>query len=160
GVGAAATQSFTLTVVQAPAFGNGPATSPTLVGASYSFQYTSTGFPVPSFTVSSGALPTGLTLSSSGVISGTPTATGSFSGVVTLSKGVTPDATQAFTIVVNQTPAFTSTDNTSFAVGTAGNFTVTASGVPAPTLTRSGTLPAGVTFDTSTGILSGTPTAG
>jgi len=57
-------------------------------------------------------------------------------------------------------PIITSADNTIFTVGTAGTFTVTATGNPAPTLAITGTLPTGVTFDTTTGILSGTPAAG
>ena len=36
-----------------------------------------------------------------------------------------PNATQAFTLTVNASPAITSADHTTFAVGTAGSFTVT-----------------------------------
>jgi hypothetical protein len=56
-------------------------------------------------------------------------------------------------------PSITSGDNASFTVGVAGNFTVTASGSPAPTLSYSGVLPAGVTFNAASGILSGVPTS-
>src|SRR5205085_11568762 len=53
----------------------------------------------------------------------------------------------------------TSANTKTFLVGTAGTFTVTATGSPAPTLSlTSGTLPSGVTFNATTGILSGTPT--
>jgi hypothetical protein len=51
----------------------------------------------------------------------------------------------------------TSADSTTFTEGTAGSFTPTATGTPAPTITQSGTLPAGVTF--TGGKLTGTPTA-
>lgn len=57
-------------------------------------------------------------------------------------------------------PAITSAANASAAVGEAFNFTVTATGTPAPTFTTSGTLPAGVTVDATTGVLSGTPRTG
>ena len=57
----------------------------------------------------------------------------------------------------NQAPAFTSANSTTFAVGTAGSFTPTASGVPAPTITETGALPSGVSF--MNGVLSGTPTS-
>jgi subtilisin-like proprotein convertase family protein len=60
-------------------------------------------------------------------------------------------------------PAFTSANNTTFTVGTAGSFTVSATGVPAPTIGRSGTLPSGVTFvdnGNGTGTLSGMPAVG
>ena len=58
-----------------------------------------------------------------------------------------------------QAPAFTSAASTTFTVGTAGSFTVTATGLPAPTLSESGALPSGVTFNATTGVLSGTATA-
>ena len=53
-------------------------------------------------------------------------------------------------------PAITSASSVSFAKGFAGSFTPSASGTPTPTITESGTLPAGLTF--SGGVLSGTPT--
>ena len=54
-------------------------------------------------------------------------------------------------------PAITSADNTTFIAGSPDAFTVTATGSPVPTLSESGTLPSGVNFDASTGVLSGTP---
>jgi hypothetical protein len=64
-------------------------------------------------------------------------------------------ATQAFTLTVNQAPAITSANKATFAAGSAGSFTPTASGFPAPTFSLTGTLPTGVTF--ASGVLSGTP---
>ena len=58
-------------------------------------------------------------------------------------------------------PAITSANTTTFAVGTAGTFTVTATGTPIPTLSETGTLSTGVTFvdhGDGTATLSGTPT--
>jgi hypothetical protein len=52
--------------------------------------------------VTSGSLPPGLTLSSSGVISGTPTATGTYTGTVTATNGVGA-AMQNFTLAVYAT---------------------------------------------------------
>jgi autotransporter-associated beta strand protein len=59
-------------------------------------------------------------------------------------------------------PSFTSANNTTFTTGVAGSFTVTAVGVPGPALSESAAdvLPAGVTFNASTGVLSGTPGPG
>ena len=75
------------------------------VGTAYSVTVTASGFPAPTFTVSSGALPPGLTFNGgSGLISGTPTAAGSFNGVLTASNGVTPNATQSFAITITSTP--------------------------------------------------------
>jgi uncharacterized repeat protein (TIGR01451 family) len=57
-------------------------------------------------------------------------------------------------------PLITSANSTTFVVGSAGTFTVTASGYPAPALTEAGSLPTGVTFNTTTNVLSGTPASG
>ena len=54
-------------------------------------------------------------------------------------------------------PTITSASSATFNEGSAGSFTVTATGTPTTTITESGALPPGVTF--SAGILSGTPTA-
>jgi hypothetical protein len=56
-------------------------------------------------------------------------------------------------------PAITSLVGTTFVRGIAGSFTVTATGIPAPTVSETGKLPGGVTFNSTTDVLSGTPTA-
>jgi hypothetical protein len=55
---------------------------------------------------------------------------------------------------------FTSASSTSDAVGHFFNFQVIATGTPTPTFSISGTLPHGVNFNASTGVLSGTPANG
>jgi len=62
-------------------------------------------------------------------------------------------------IIAGTAPIITSANNATFVAGAAGTFTVTATGIPAPTLVLTGSLPTGVTFDASTGILSGTTTS-
>jgi hypothetical protein len=94
-----------------------------------------------------------------GVLSGTPTVTGTFPITFTATNGVGSPATQSFTLTVTSSgtaPALTSAPSTTFTQGTAGTFTVTATGSPTPTITESGALPTGVTF--AGGVLSGTPT--
>jgi hypothetical protein len=54
-----------------------------------------------------------------------------------------------------QAPSISSTNHATFTQGTTGSFTVAATGIPAPTISESGSLPSGVTF--SGGLLSGTP---
>jgi hypothetical protein len=79
------------------------------------------------------------------------------------SASATIDAqTLSAQITVNQPPAFTNANSTTFTVGTAGSFKIGASGVPAPTLSTNvaDVLPSGVSFNTTTGVLSGAPAAG
>jgi VCBS repeat-containing protein len=160
GVGADAVQVFTLTVNQAPAITSANTASFVVNIAATPFQVVMTGFPAPTVSVTAGTLPTGLTLSPAGLLSGTPTQSGMFPVTLTATNGTLPDATQAFTVVVNAPPAITSANATTFRVGTAGSFTVVMTGVPAPTVSvTGGTLPAGVTLSPA-GLLSGTPDPG
>ena len=64
---------------------------------------------------------------------------------------------------VTTAPAITSAASVSLTVGSAGSFTVTASGSPLPSLSESGALPSGVSFvdhGDGTATLAGTPAAG
>jgi hypothetical protein len=72
------------------------------VGVAYSFSCTATGT-VP-ITFAAAGLPTGLTISPAGVISGRPTLPGTFPGTITASNGTPPNATQAFSIVIGAVP--------------------------------------------------------
>ncbi|HET6419778.1 MAG TPA: Ig-like domain repeat protein [Geobacteraceae bacterium] len=132
------------------------------IGAAGTFTVIATGYPAPTLS-ESGALPSGVTFNAAtGVLSGTP-AVGT-DGVyhITLAAHNTSgaDATQNFTLTVNRVPTITSADNATFTIGAAGTFTVTAGGYPAPTLSETGTLPSGITFNAATGVLSGTPAVG
>ncbi|MGA2649522.1 MAG: putative Ig domain-containing protein [Terracidiphilus sp.] len=157
-----ATQDFTLTVNQAPSITSGSSTTFT-VGTSGSFTVTSaTGtYPTATFT-ETGNLPTGVTLSTAGVLSGAPAAGtgGTYPIIVTAANGTT-NATQNFTLTVNQAPSITSGSSTTFTVGTAGSFNVTAATgtYPSTTFTETGNLPTGVSLS-SAGLLSGTPAFG
>jgi kumamolisin len=152
GVGTAATQSFTLTVARAPVFVGGPSSVNTLSGA----PFTTVGFPAPTFSLISGNLPSGLTLSSTGVVSGTPTQAGQFNGTVTATNSAGSD-TSSFVISVDEEPSFTSGAPTTTAVlNEAYSFNLEAGGFPASTFTlTSGTLPPGISL--SGGVLSGFP---
>ena len=81
---ATATQSYTVTIVPTLAITTSslPAAN---IGVSYTTTLVATGGVSPyTFAVTTGSLPAGLTLSSTGVISGTPTAAGSFTFTVTV----------------------------------------------------------------------------
>lgn len=56
---------------------------------------------VPAYAITAGALPAGLSLSSSGTISGTPTATGTFNFTVTVSDNSGCSGSQAYALTVN-----------------------------------------------------------
>ncbi|HEV3005032.1 MAG TPA: putative Ig domain-containing protein, partial [Pirellulales bacterium] len=163
GVGSDATQSFTLTVDEAPAFTSSSA-AVFAMGMANSFNVTTSGFPAPTVT-ELGTLPNGVSFNAAtGVLKGTPAlgTSGVYSFTFTASNGVGGNATQNFTLSVTQpqAPAITSAASVTFTAGTEGTFTVTASGTPTPTLSETGALPAGVTFDAATGVLSGTASSG
>src|SRR5579862_5942054 len=161
GVSPSATQSFTFKVVaasQGPVITSGNSTTFT-VGANGSFQVTATGSPAPTFS-ETGALPSNVTLSSSGLLSGVPVAgTGGTYPIVIKATNSTGSTTQSFTLTVDQPPAITSANSATFTVGTNSSFQVTATGFPAVTFTETGSLPNNVTLSPN-GLLSGTPAAG
>jgi hypothetical protein len=64
-----------------PAISTTALTSAT-VGSAYSFTLAFTGTPTPTIALQSGTLPAGLSVSSAGVISGTPTVEATTSGLV------------------------------------------------------------------------------
>jgi hypothetical protein len=130
-------------------------------GVAYtSVMFTETGgVGSPSFG-ETGALPNGMTFSVGGVLSGTPTQTGTFNNIeVTATDSIGCTGSRTYTLVIN-CPTIT-VNPTSLAAGTAGTtytpvtFTQTG-GVGTTAFTESGTLPTGITF--SAGLLSGTPT--
>jgi DNA-binding beta-propeller fold protein YncE len=129
-----------------------------------SFTPAASALPAASLSVT-GSLPTGLTVSASGVISGTPTAGtgGLYPITITASNGVAPDYIQQFDLSNYQAPAITSGNSATFQVGTAGSFSLTATGYTAPAFTYSGTLPAGLSITDQTPggwEISGTPAVG
>ena len=160
------TQSFTLVVNQAPAF-TSTASTDFPVGSAGSFAVTTSGVPTASIT-ETGALPSGVTFKANGdgtaTLAGTPAA--GAGGTYPLTLTATNSAgsiTQGFALSVDQGPALTSASSTTFSAGTAGTFTVTATGAPAPSLTESGPLPSGVAFKDNgngTATLAGTPASG
>ncbi|HET6815758.1 MAG TPA: putative Ig domain-containing protein [Mycobacteriales bacterium] len=157
-------QTFTLHV-NAPAAITSANNAAFVVGVAGSFNVTATGRPTPTLS-QTGTLPSGVTFTNNGdgtaTLAGTPGAgtAGTYPLSIKATNNVGPSATQAFTLQVNEKPAITSASSVTFGVETAGTFQVTATGTPKPTLSVTGTLPTGVTFDSTTGRLAGTPAAG
>ncbi len=139
------------------------------VGSAYSQSISGSGGTAPygSYIVKTGALPAGLSLSSGGVVSGTPTAGGTFTFTVQgtdSSTGTGPYSATSSTISLTigaPTLSFTPTTLTGGTVGVAYSQSISGSGGTAPygsfTL-ASGSLPPGLSLG-SGGTVSGTPTA-
>ncbi|OWK37752.1 beta strand repeat-containing protein [Fimbriiglobus ruber] len=125
GAGPDATQSFTLTVGTAPTITSANAVSFTF-GATSAFSVTATGSPTPTIT-ETGTLPGGVTFSN-GVLSGTPTATGSFPITLSASNGIGTPATQTFTLTVNGNGLETNLVVSGLTDGTATLYQTNASG--------------------------------
>jgi DNA-binding beta-propeller fold protein YncE len=70
------------------------------VGVAYAFAFTVAGTPAPDVRVSSGARPDGLSLSSAGELTGTPTTAGSFPFEITATNSIDPAAVLAVTLEV------------------------------------------------------------
>lgn len=83
---------------------------------------------------------------------------GSYPITVTATNGSGP-ASQTFILKVNEALAITSPDVALATAGSPFSFQVTTTGFPAPKISRSGTLPKGVSFSGSTGTFTGTPAA-
>ncbi len=127
------------------------------------FTFSATGYPTNFAWSTTGTLPAGVTLSPTGVLSGTPAAGtgGQYNFTVTVSNGINPDASQAFTLIVNQPPEFTNVNNAETFYGVPFNFQFTSSGYPTTFsyVVTAGALPSGLTLS-SGGLLSGTVTPG
>jgi hypothetical protein len=99
GIGTAASQGFTLTENEAPTF-TSPAPANGFVNGPYTHNYTAAAYPAATFSITAGGFPPGLMLTGS-TLSGTPTMVGTFTGTVTATNGINPDATQNFSITID-----------------------------------------------------------
>lgn len=130
-------------------------------GAAYTGSVSRTGGHTPfTYAVQTGALPTGITLNAStGAISGSSTSVGSYSGTfrVTDAGGRTADVAFAFDVTAALSISKSFADGTE---NTAYSGSATASGGTAPYTysVLSGALPTGLTLNSSTGAVTGTPT--
>lgn len=110
------------------------------------------------WTVSAGALPAGITLSSAGVLSGNPSGSGSFAFTVRLADVTGFAVTRQLMLTVSTTliaPVLQPIVFPTVIIGTAFNCTVTAQNYP-KTFTITG-LPKGLKYVATTGVISGLP---
>jgi hypothetical protein len=135
-------------------------------GSAYSAVLAATGGTTPyAWSVSAGALPDGLTLSTAGQISGTPTKNGSFPFTLQVKDSSSPVATttQALSISISLTGGPLQVTTVSLPNGqgnVAYSTTMTAIGGTKPYswTVSAGSLPTGLTLNSNSGIISGTPT--
>ena len=164
-VGFAVTRVFTLVVAPSLSISTAAALPTGAVGLAYSVQLAATGGlpPYSNWQVTTGSLPPGISLNTAtGLLSGTPTATGSYAFLIQVRDSAAQTANKGFTLAVNAGLSITSTSQPPTAIiGTAFQFALTAAGGTQPYAwtVAIGTLPAGLTLNTATGAITGTPTA-
>jgi len=170
GKATASLPSFTITVAappnNAPTISGTPATSVT-AGTAYSFTPSASDADGDSLTFSIQNMPTWASFSAStGALTGTPTTAqaGSYSNIaISVSDGKATTSLPAFTITVataNVAPTISGSPLTSVTAGSAYSFTPTASDANNDALTFSiQNKPSWATFSTTTGALTGTPSA-
>ena len=113
------------------------------------------------WTVTGGSLPAGLSLSPDGIISGTPTAAGTANFTVRVADSLGQSDTQALSIVVSEALAITTASLPVAQVGQPYTATLQRSGGVAPfTWSVSPGLPSGLSLDSATGQITGSPAAG
>ena len=159
-----ASQALSLSISPAPALAF---TTTTLATATYKTAYSATiaatgGAGTLSYSLASGTLPAGLTLSASGTLSGSATVTGTFPFSVKAADAYGDSQTQSFSLkVVYPTLTVTTATLPTAYVGVSYTQTLAATGGSgtgyAWTVSIGSTLPAGLTLSTG-GTLSGTPT--
>ncbi len=158
------TRTFTFTVVvAAPAFTlSSNSENRTVNTAATGFTVSSTGGAVATFSISPSA-PAGMSFdTSTGALTGTPTTIAGATVYTVTATNATGSSTATFTLtVVVAAPAITLSSNSeSRATGSSlAGYTIVSTGGTVASYSISPSAPAGLTFDTSTGLLSGSPTS-
>lgn len=157
-LGDTASQNYTLTINAALAV-TGPSSLPSrTVGRPYPpTTMTATGG-TPSITWSATGLPAGLTMSGAGVITGTPTAAGPATVVVTATDATGATATRSYSFTINAAPTITTNSLPNGQTTLAYSATLAGSGGTTAYSWSATGLPAGLAISTG-GVISGTPTA-
>ncbi|MFH1029189.1 MAG: putative Ig domain-containing protein [Pseudomonadota bacterium] len=156
-----ATKALSITVSATPPSITTATLNNGTVGVSYSQTLTATGGKTPySWSRTAGSLPAGLSLSSTGVLSGKPTTSGTSNFTVQVKDGNNSIATKALTIIVTTPLTLDTTQPGYTTVGTLFSFTPSATGgaLPYSWSITSGTLPPGLALNSTSGVISGIST--
>lgn len=137
---------------------NSSSTAAGLVGSAFSYQITASGTPT---SYNATGLPSGLSVNTmTGVISGTPAGAAVSNITLTATNAVGTSNNFALTLTVTDpapmAPVISSSATASGSVAVAFTYQITASNTPT-SYSASG-LPAGLSINTGTGLISGTPT--
>jgi len=147
--------TLTITLAAAPPVITSATTASGVVGTAFSYQIAATNSPT---SYGATGLPTWLSVNtSSGLLSGTPTSSGT--STVSLSAtngGGTGNATLTITVAV-ASPVITSAATANGTLGTAFSYQIVATN--SPTSFGASGLPAGLSVNASSGLISGTPTS-
>ena len=157
-------QGFTAptTLIIAPAPAIAAASLPRgTVGVAYNQAVSATGGNTPyTWSVTGGALPPGIGFAG-GAFTGTPTATGTYTVIVRMDEAAGGFATQTFTIFVDNPLVLVTATLPNGLAGSAysGGQLQATGGLPPYAWTMSGSLPAGLSLNGTTGAITGSPGA-
>ena len=132
-----------------------------IVGVTYNSSFSASGGTAPySYSITSGSMPAGLSLSTSGTLSGTPTTGGAYNFSIGVQDRYGATGSQAYSLTVSA-PSITLSPGSlsNGTVGTPYSATLSSTGGTAPysySIT-SGSLPTGLSLNTGTGAISGIP---
>ncbi len=159
---ASATESFSIV---AGLKITGSALADAVSGVAYSASLAASGATAPvTWTVASGTLPVGLTLNAStGAVSGLPTVVGSSTVSFKATDSSTPPQTGTSSSTINVFAPLVIASTVPNAVANqpyTGSLTATGGDAPFTWAITAGSLPAGLTLNSSTGQITGTPTTG
>jgi large repetitive protein len=161
---ATTTKQFSITIVSGLTITNAPTLPGGEVNAPYSQTLTAAGGTPPyTWSITTGSQPNGVTLNAStGVLSGTPQASGPFTFTVKVTDNASVTATQQFSLTINSLLTITTAPSLpGGSVGASYSQAIGVSGGVSPyhfSITA-GALPAGLSLDPSSGTISGTPSS-
>jgi hypothetical protein len=153
---------FSLTVIPKVTVTTASPLATGIVGVPYSVQLTATGAGAYTWSVVSGVLPAGLTLSPGGLLAGTPTTAAPPTAFTVLAKDSTSSRSDTKQLSLEILAPLTATVGSSPAAEVGiefRGFTPTAAGGRTPYGWSGAGLPAGLAVDPATGAVTGTPTA-